>query len=205
MVNHVRTLLLNADGALGSDDPGEQYTPPAFKPLVLPTYLQTARRCLFGAAPDRAYMNYRLAQYMSLLHATELKQYVLAMDERVTYTAEAGGSYADLFNPATFVPTSQGEPPLVFDGSPSAPDAYGQSYFNYTLTPATLTGVLPRRFQTFITLGGGPQFSDPVVLPGSGYTVLVPLTAPDSATWYIEIYNRPQQDPGQVLATADLS
>jgi len=90
MINHVRTLLLNRSG---SERPGadyflEEYVPPAFGALELPTYLQTLHDALVGAGADDAWANFRMRQYTTVLHATEFVAYVLDLDSRVTYLRE---------------------------------------------------------------------------------------------------------------------
>lgn len=84
MINHLRTLLLN-EGPADADYPGEEYVPKDFRTQGLPHELIRIRNLLFGLNPDRAMLNYRLRQYMTLLHTTELEEYVTALDPRVTY------------------------------------------------------------------------------------------------------------------------
>lgn len=89
MINHARTLLLNVGGQTSQrDEPGEEYIAPGYAPAILPSYLQTARRVLFGSAPDRYFLNFRARELMSYLHQTELAEYVYALDSRVTYWPE---------------------------------------------------------------------------------------------------------------------
>ena len=86
-MNHLRTLLLNLSGDLGPvlDYPGEEYVPPGFRPVRLGTAASAARRLLFGGAPDRAMLNYRLRQLLSFVHGTEMADLALALDPRITY------------------------------------------------------------------------------------------------------------------------
>lgn len=197
MVNHLRTLLLN--GPQVADAPGEQYVP-AYRPLSLPSYLNDIRARLFGATPDRTMLNYRLAQYMTLLHATELKKFVIDLDPRITYTAETGASYADLFSPSTFTPAAAGPSELTFSGSPLAPDASGLTRFNYDLTANKLTQWLPahRDFEISLTPGSTPTTSLPVTLPDCGYQVAAFLPVTENDLWRITVYNRPQWSLGQI-------
>lgn len=78
---------MNTDGnnQPGYDYPGEEHVPDDFRAATLSPYLRTIRGALFSNDPDRLLMNYRLAQYMSLLHASNLEQDVLELDSRVTY------------------------------------------------------------------------------------------------------------------------
>jgi hypothetical protein len=87
VINHVRTLLANQSGDKrpGLDFYLEEYIDPAFKALELPAYLESIRGVLFGRGADNAWVNFRLRQYMTMLHATEFEQYVLDYDPRITY------------------------------------------------------------------------------------------------------------------------
>ena len=66
MFNHARTLLMNLSGDAGdlyiSDYPGDEMIPADYRAVALPTYLQVVRSRLFGVTPDRAMLNYRVAQ-----------------------------------------------------------------------------------------------------------------------------------------------
>ncbi len=85
MINHVRNLLMNVSSSSQSDLPGEEYVPVDFRPRLLTPTAAAARRILFGSSPDRLYLNYRLREYMTLLHTTELAEFVTDLDPRVTY------------------------------------------------------------------------------------------------------------------------
>ena len=87
MINHVRTLLLNRNGA-SRPAPGffgEEVVPETYSALPLPQGLLTVRNALFGSTPDDAGMNYQLWHYMRILHTTEFESYVTALDPRITY------------------------------------------------------------------------------------------------------------------------
>lgn len=100
MINHARTLLGNqAAILLGLNFPGEEYVPETFYPVTLPSPLARIRALLFGSQPDRIMVNYRLRQYMTLLHATELSQYVTAFGARLTYLNR---DWLDLFDERFF-------------------------------------------------------------------------------------------------------
>jgi len=84
MINHVRTLLLN-NPPIHGQIVGDEYIPADFVPIVVSSTIAKVRMGLFGARPQRRTMNYRMWQLMSLLHATELKQFMLEHDQRITY------------------------------------------------------------------------------------------------------------------------
>jgi hypothetical protein len=124
MINEVRTLLLNISGAVPvpATYPGEEFVPTDFTALTLPQGLQSVRPLLFGYAPDRAFMNYRLRQFMSLLHGTRLETFVFNLDPRVTYWPVTDTT---LYNPASYVPA------ITKLGATTA-DLYIQNYYNAT-------------------------------------------------------------------------
>lgn len=87
MTNHARTLLLNIDGNTGGYIalPGEEFIPPTFRAQELPEYLSRIHGTLFGSTPSRLMLNYRARQFMGILHNTELEEFVLSLDSRITY------------------------------------------------------------------------------------------------------------------------
>jgi hypothetical protein len=88
MINHYRCLLLNRDGEdirVGARL-GDEYVPTRFRAVALPTYLTSLRRILFGADPDRVYLNYRIRQCLGLLHSSDLVEFVTHFDPRITYS-----------------------------------------------------------------------------------------------------------------------
>ncbi len=87
MINHCRTLLLNRPGStvILPNFIGEEFVPIDYVPARLSSQLQLVWDILFGTDPDRAMLNYRLRQYMSILHSTELEEFIYSFDERVTY------------------------------------------------------------------------------------------------------------------------
>lgn len=89
MINHLRTLLVNADGGVfrHPEAPGEEYTPPNYRTVTLPQPLQRVRRFLFGSDPDRWMLNYRLREFMNILHRPETDKFTRTFDARTTYTA----------------------------------------------------------------------------------------------------------------------
>lgn len=86
MINHARTLLLNKSSAeYAPGDLGEEYLPPDYRAVVLPTKIDLARKIIFGADPDPDFVNFRLFELLSLIHNTELAEFIYALDSRVTY------------------------------------------------------------------------------------------------------------------------
>lgn len=125
MLNHARTLLLNISGlnTPGPDFLGEEGVPEEFRAVALPYYVQAARAELFGTDPDRVMLNYRLRQYMNILHSTELVEHVLALDPRISYDPSA----TDLFDDAAFIPTAAGSlKPIHFAGQHTPDNGLGR-------------------------------------------------------------------------------
>lgn len=84
MINHVRTLLRNS-AERGGAYLGDQYVPTDAVNKQLPTWLASVWRVLFGASPDAVMLNWRLQQYLTFIHATELHGYAIRSDGRLTY------------------------------------------------------------------------------------------------------------------------
>jgi hypothetical protein len=86
MINHARTLLLNRSGRTYTRGLlGEEYIPEEYIPINVPSYVLTPRRILLGADPDRVFLNFRAWELLSLIHGTELEEFVYELDPRVTY------------------------------------------------------------------------------------------------------------------------
>jgi len=195
MYNHARTLLLNLPGTGGyfPEYPGDELIPAEYRQQALPDYLNVFRMRLFGANPDRMLLNYRAAQLLELIAATELQSHVLALDPRLTY----GDPDPRLADPATFVPVvtqTSGTTRLTVVGGPNAPDVTGQAAYNYQLTVADGSlQVLRQNFplvETDTVLEMTNGLSQIVSLPFSTYQVRVNSAAP--ASWTISGFLRPQ-------------
>lgn len=135
MINHGRSLLLNIDGAdYQPQYLGEEYIPPTFVRLNLPSYIQTARRLIFGARPERVFLNYRVRELLHTIHETELAEYIYALDPRITYWPEQRPVF---FNQRKYVKSEQIAGPfgarLFFSGNFSADNALGFAQREYTI------------------------------------------------------------------------
>ena len=87
MVNHIRTLLLNEDGAgkPGYAFPLEEYVPTDFKSNKLTFDYLKIWKNIFGYSPDRAYKNWRLHQLSTLAEVSSLGSYWTKFDNRITH------------------------------------------------------------------------------------------------------------------------
>lgn len=204
MFNHARTLLVNLGGNVAARDYlGEELIPASFKPVVLPAYLQRIRQVLFGSDPDRYMLNYRSRQLLQLLHSSELAEYVLALDPRITYTPRSTGWDWD---PAVFTPvvtTVTGGPLTIPLTQPAAPDQSGRLYYEFTVTNVSddhlvVTQRTPPPQQRSTTLEFTNGSSQLVPLAATGYSCRVDSGNPGS--WRVNLYLRPQFDLGQLAA-----
>lgn len=203
MINHLRTLLLDEDGLSwpGGGFPGEEYVPPEFRVRPMSLECRHAWRILFGSKPDRAYKNYRLRQYMTLLHGSELAPEVLAFDPRVTYwpLREADARF-DAFGVTTVsaLPHTVGE--ILVGGDLTANDALGVCRFEWRVSIESGDRAFVGTAQYPLVYSDGLSNAFPV---GRGLTARVRDNVDDA--WAVEALARPARDVGQVLATAQAS
>lgn len=199
MFNHARTLLVNLAGASGYQEewPGEELIPTDYLALNLPTYLDVIRSRFFGATPDRAMLNYRTAQLLQLISATELQSHILALDSRITYSSYPRQMVlADTFLPQVTRRGGASDDVLTLVGDAISPDASGKSAYDYQVSIAD--GKLQIQRRTFppqdtehlIVLTDGLSAAYP--LPFSGYKVRVNTDSSD-AVWDIRGFLRPQR------------
>lgn len=136
MINHARTLLLNqARSRTHYSDYGYEYVPPVFKPVVLPSVLQNLRRLFFGSAPDDYFLNFRVNELMSYIHATELAEYVYRLDSRVTYWPKKDLTYFEPAGKKITITQIYGTPQrLTVAGDLFALTAIGKSHNFYTIS-----------------------------------------------------------------------
>lgn len=192
MYNHARTLLVNLKGSsdIFSDVPGDEPIPEQYRQLELPTYLDTFRSRLFGARPDRAMLNYRAAQILTMISTTELQTHILALDSRITYTTQ------NLFLNSVFEPYVQryaGNNALTLRGKPISPDAAGVCKYDFRVEVVGGNAVVRRitwpktEETTVLTITDG--LSQNIRLPYSDYTFCV--NSDTAASWVIRGYLRP--------------
>jgi hypothetical protein len=135
MINHFRTLLLNRkrDFRPVYGDHGEEYIPEEFEQLELPADLVRIRNVLLGEYGDPLYENYRMAQYLTLIHThATLWQYIVEHDDRITYDINAW-QFSRLKEAITVSPNSNTEMELRVMGKPTADDEIGRISFSYII------------------------------------------------------------------------
>ncbi len=207
MYNHGRTLLLNLNGdsSPGEDYLAEELVPKDYRRVNLPSYLQLIRSRLFGADPDRAMLNYRLRQYLAVIHSTELGQFLLDLDPRVTYGAAVEDT---LTRAGTFTPRIRQSggalASLYLLGEPGSPDSVGRIRYDFDVAVLSNTTVEVKRVVPYakswistLTLADG--LSNILDLPGTGYQFRLNTNNP-AARFVIDGYLRPQWDLSQILA-----
>ena len=135
MINHARTLLLNKPRSrMHYSDYGYEYVPASFRPVSLPSTLGTLRQILFGANPDNYFLNFRVNELMSYIHATELAEYVYRLDPRVTYWPRSGRPYFEPAGKRVSITQIYGQPQrLNVAGELYALTAKGKAFNLYTV------------------------------------------------------------------------
>jgi hypothetical protein len=134
MINHARTLLLNIEPrTYNSDMLGEEFIP-EFNAIKLPTYLDRARKIIFGTDPDKVFLNFRAYELLSLMHRTELAEFVYALDPRVTYSVTGlsdffRGAYTTEIEKIAGVVRSN----ILLSGAATADNALGRAYYEYVI------------------------------------------------------------------------
>jgi len=134
MINHARTLLLNVDSRTYQRETlGEEYIP-EYHVVPLPTYLLTARKVLFGGAPDRVFMNFRAHELLSFIHQTELAEFIYALDPRVTYWPKQRNPFFKAKTTITATRTTASNEARLYLNNRLQPDNYrGRAFYSYTI------------------------------------------------------------------------
>ena len=211
VLNHARTLLLNIDGSNnpGSSFFGEEAVLSSFKAVDYPSFIIAIRQQLFGTAPDRSMLNYRLWQLFRILHSTQdLAQYVTDFDPRVTYV---DSQRTDLFDPESFAPVvtqiAGAAATLAPQSGPAVPDIAGQVYHQYLVevlsgSTVRVTQETTPAKQEIVEYTFASGISDRVDLFDSGWGVLLG-TDSGGTSWRFTVRNRPTFDLGQLVVMID--
>lgn len=178
--------------------PGDEYLPTDYVTVKnLPTYLQNLRNLLFGSNPDRIFSNYRVRQYLAVLHATELVEFVTELDPRVTYDTDN----TDLWSDSVFSITTSANSIHVI-GELGSPDAAGRSLHEWDvriLTETTLEVIrhTPPQQHLVQTYEFTDGLSNLLLLPGSAAKFRIRESA--GTRWSVRGIARPQKDLGEIL------
>ena len=206
MVNHVRNLLLNAGRDRRNQfDFGEHYVPENAPKKRLPSYLNSIRRTLFGSDPDRCMLNYRLHQFMTLLHSTELSEFVTAEDTRITYLDV---ERPELLDPATYVPVVRADLINIVQvfGSPEPPDLLGHMRTRYVVRLFRSKVIVEESTTNTHTESEVTDLD--FALGGSGYRFRLNVSSAseeflDGPGVEVDLIRRPQWDLGQIAAALE--
>jgi hypothetical protein len=196
IVNQARTLLLNRTGTGFIKRPGEEFIAPTFAKIEnLPNYLSGVRTALFGSSSDWLIENYRTRQYMTILHSTELEEFVTALDPRITYDPFDNSMFQGVFG------TTVNKTGLKVIGSPPPPDDTGRSDLRWRITSVDGDSTLIKLFT--------PDTPEVEV----AYQQTTPLfdglsvqfDADPDKFWTVQIRRRPRRSLGAILQTLEFS
>lgn len=204
MINHARTLLLNRNGATHmASELGGEFVPADFRAITLPTYIKNVRAALFGADPDLLMQNYRLRQLMTILHATELVEFLTDLDPRITYsTTGTSPFYNELFG-ITVRKLDDTVGTLHVLGQPDPPDTRGRAINQWKITAVAGSRAQVER-QTAPLSSAQYEYDlvdglgTPIDLPGSLLQFqLSGVTTGE--TWLVESRARPTDELGSIV------
>ena len=137
MFNHARTLLLNISGSNnpGSSYLGEELVPADYAAITLPSYIENVRRPLFGAAPDRAMLNYRIRQLLTLIADTDLQEYIVGLDSRITYALGSDKTFAEhgTWSPVLSQYGGTLDDIATIGGTAARPDLTGKMFYQFNI------------------------------------------------------------------------
>ena len=207
MINEVRTLLLNRAGASrpGPDFFLEEYVDPAFVPVPLPSQLLSVHNLLLGADSDDAALNFRLKQYMQVLHATEFEKYVLALDPRITYQLDRSVLDA-VFEPVVSALNAAAQASrLEIVGALFRPSVQTRLKYDWVvkaLSSSVLeTSLLTPALSVSTVISDDKGLSTPASLAGQrNMFVRVGMTVTTGAEWSISLLDKPVTDLAALLA-----
>lgn len=204
MINHIRTLLMNVTGDVSGYiyGLGEELIDPSFVSQFLSTKLQSVDNVLFGINPDRAMLCYRLRQYMTLLHSTELSEFVISFDPRITYWPIIDQT---LFRTSSFGPAAeQVNTPLrtlSFVGNTNITDGSTLlQKWQVTITDAsnvTITKLTHPNTTTIIPYTITNNLSNAIQLPGSSISFI--FQDGIGSEWIIQSLARPLLEISDVI------
>lgn len=203
MLNHVRTLLRNADPEPYAGEDGQEIVDPGFRPVPLPAHLATVHAVLFGRRPDRAGLDLKLRRYMAALHSTGLASYVTAVDPRITYRAPEASRLEFDFRPS--VAPSGHDATLYLAGDPPSEDGGGALAYAWTVAvapgAAVVVRIRPDSASASVPVSYASGLGSPVPLAGSGLSARFHSGLPEGTSWLVSCTARPSGGLGQVVAS----
>lgn len=210
MINHARTLLLNSKSATSNVfSAGDEFVPPDFVETRLPPWLVNYRRILFGADPDRLYVNYQVDRLLRVVHATEYAAYLTLFDERLTYDPLRPGALIELPFGLEWGAAQNVVKAVSPLGNLVADEVRGRMQESWTiaLVNATATVTHDRTqhvWSEFVWDASRPQLSVPLTLPGVDFRVTLGTSTAVAADWddviNLKATMRPQRDLSEIEA-----
>lgn len=208
MINEARTLLLNRSGS-SQEAPSfylQEYVDPLFEPVVLPSYLVRSYGVLVGQGADNAFANFRMWQYMRILHSTEFAEYVYALDTRVTYLNKRSivdAQYLPVVTPINVL--AQGVPLYVQGASNVAGNNQLLFQWNVEIINGLVVRTTDLRTQkyvdTIVTVEN--NLTSPIALAGQkSMTIQLGSSAPlpVGAKWTMQTLAQPNFDLSAVIS-----
>jgi hypothetical protein len=202
VINHARTLLLNRSGN-GRPAPDfflEELVEDSFSAVALPPFLRIVYDTLIGSS-DNALANYRLRQYMKILHSTEFAEYVLALDPRITYLNEKN-ILSELFGPSYV--NLNGSTTLYLSGRVKSEQRLEHDWVVEVIDNTTVKSIyLQENRSSSVIVGSSSGLSDLIPMTGQPEFQArigsdVPLTA--GTKWHVKFFLQPSEDLADALA-----
>lgn len=215
MINAVRTLLHNTSGPADFSWPGEEYIPPEFRERQPTPSLGRIRRVLFGSTPDRFMKNYRLSQFLPILHASCLEPWIYRLDPRISYDFGERSArklkYLGYIGPRPWVwsvlPAHAAEHVLISlqEGEPDC-DATGLCWWEWAFYRPSAS-----QLDMLVLRGSGLPRSWSLQAQADGFSQWLALGPPLSVRcrmdftepWQLIAVQRPSQSPAQLLRTLE--
>lgn len=212
MINHARSLLLNKpnNGTISVGSYGQEYVPPLYATVTGDTALEAAHAILFGSNPDDFTLNYRLVQYMQLLHSPATESDILALDSRYTYRFVA--PIDTKLESVAIITQAEAALNLNLVGNFVGDDALGRNMINIDITAVTDNGefsgavLVVKNGQTIFTAtsdfaGFGPTGDTDIptvkisALPDLYLNFIWPSSpnSPAANKWHVELKARPSR------------
>jgi hypothetical protein len=228
LVNHVRTLLLNRDGAGPPVGSWDEYTPADYKAAKLSPPFLAVQDALLGIGVDRRTACWRLNGVMTAIHASSLASWAVTDDPRLSYDPESpqtapmtgveasveplnNAPDADLYGKSAMQGGIPGSASwlvslLVKTGGGSEA-AFDVAPFDAWLPPrsewsSSFSVASPSRGPVTIAAEAAPGGGYPVELKG-GLTLKVPAEAPSRSLWVVRSFVPPSDGPVECLSRVE--
>jgi hypothetical protein len=203
--------LLNRDGD-NRPEPTfflEEYVPEDFRTVQLPSALSTIYQALIGVNADDAYANFRVCQYMRILHSTEFVSLLTDLDPRITYDHDR--SLVERNREYSVTPASDAATGMAGSivGEPEASFSRPRLYFRWEVRTSTPDSVVVFDTHTRdeseepVTFADGISSMIPMVGQTDVYIRLQGSALPTGAIWDVNIRAKTPEDLQDVVAPLD--